>query len=283
MWNVVDRTWELRRPPVIFPNFMDFPQRPHPLPPMDREDEPLIVCVGRIEPLKGQDTLARAFAMIAPKYPRARLVIIGPDRWPGKRTFAELLPRFVPDAEIRGRIDLPGPVPLETVGQMLRAARVSVISSRGFESFSYAALEALAAARPVIATATGALPEIVQNEEGGLVVPAADAPAMADAMDRMLADRTFAQRLADAGFETARQRCHTPHVLPQIMDSYDQATTFYCQVKAARSERTALLWRRAIDTAKSQLDAERETEDPEDQEPPPRHAIELHPPRLDVA
>jgi glycosyltransferase involved in cell wall biosynthesis len=281
MRSVVERTWELRRPPIIFPNFMDFPERPHPLPPMDREDEPLIVCVGRVEPLKGQDTLARAFAMIAPKYPRARLVIIGPDRWPGKLGFAQLLPRFVPDPEIRSRIDLPGAVPLEMVGQMLRAARVSVISSRGFESFSYAALEALAAGRPVIATATGALPEMIENEETGLVVRAADAPAMAAAMDRVLSDRTYAQRLAAAGFESARQRCHTPHVLPRIMESYDQATTFYCQVQAAHSERTALLWRRAIDAARSQLDAERETED--SGEPPLRQAMELHPPRLDVA
>ena len=53
---------------------------------------------------------------------------------------------FVPDPAIRARIDLPGAVPLETVSQMLRAARVAVISSRGFESFSYAALESLAAA-----------------------------------------------------------------------------------------------------------------------------------------
>ena len=282
MAKVVQSTWELRRPPIIFPNFMDFPDRPEPLPPANREDEPLIVCVGRIEPLKGQDTLARAFAMIAPRFPRARLVIIGPDRWPGKLSFAQLLPRFVPDSEIRSRIDLPGAVPLEMVSQMLRAARVSVISSRGFESFSYAALEALAAARPVLATDTGALPEMIEDGKTGLVVRAADAPAMAAAMERLLSDRTYSQQLAAAGFETARGRCHTPHVLPRIMDAYDQATTFYSQVKAAHSERTALLWRRAIDAARRDLDAERPSEAAAPEEPPPR-PIELHPPRLDVA
>ncbi|HYE18417.1 MAG TPA: glycosyltransferase family 4 protein [Tepidisphaeraceae bacterium] len=251
MKNVVDRTWDLRRPPIVFPNFMDFPEERHPMPP--ENGQPHIVCVGRIEPLKGQDTLAQAFSLIARKYPAARLVIVGPDRWPGKRSFAQLLPRLVPDPEIRSRIDLPGAVPLEKVSNMLRAARVAVVSSRGFESFSFAALESLAAGRPVVATATGALPEIVEHEQTGLIVPASDPRSMADALDRMLSDRTYAERMAAGGFETARARCHTPRVLPQIMSSYDEATSFFCQVKAARSERTARSWRDAIDSARKQL------------------------------
>jgi len=251
MKNVVDRTWDLRRPPIVFPNFMDFPEERHPMPP--ENSTPHIVCVGRIEPLKGQDTLARAFSLVARKYPGARLVIVGPDRWPGKFSFTNLLPKLVPDPEIRARIDLPGPVPLERVSNMLRAARVAVVSSRGFESFSFAALEALAAGRPVVATATGALPEIIEHEQTGLIVPASDPRSMADALDRMLSDRTYAEGLAAAGFETARGRCNTPQVLPQIMASYEEATGFYSQVKSARSERTARSWRDAIETARQEL------------------------------
>jgi|GEM_PF-2030779 len=255
MKNVVTKTWDLRRPPVVFPNFMDIPESLHPLPPENAQ--PQIVCVGRIEPLKGQDTLAKAFSLIAHKHPGARLVIIGPDRWPGKLRFADLLPSIVPDPAIRARIDLPGAVPLETVAGMLRAARVAVISSRGFESFSYAALESLAAARPVVATATGALPEIIEHEKTGLIVPAAEPRAMAIGMDRLLSDRTYSEQLAAAGFESARQRCHTPRVLPQILQSYEEATNFYCHVQAAHSERTALMWRSAIDEARARLDQER--------------------------
>jgi hypothetical protein len=59
--------------------------------------------------------------------------------------------------------------------------------------------------------------------------------------------------MAAGGFETARARCHTPRVLPQIMSSYDEATSFFCQVKAARSERTARSWRDAIESAREQL------------------------------
>jgi glycosyltransferase involved in cell wall biosynthesis len=284
MRDVVQKGWDLRRPPVVFPNFMDIPEHRHPLPAEDAE--PHIVCVGRIEPLKGQDTLAQAFALVARRYPRARLVIVGPDRWPGKRTFAQLLPRLVPDPEIRSRIDLPGAVPLDKVANMLRAARVAVVSSRGFESFSFAALESLAAGRPVVATATGALPEIVEHEQTGPIVPASDPRSMSDALDRLLSDRAYSERLAAAGFDTARQRCHTPRVLPQIMASYDEATSFFCQVKAARSERTARSWRSAIDAARQQLLGEVEQavdETPRDQ----LAAMRPMPPsarrRLDVA
>jgi len=277
MKNVVTKSWELRRPPVVFPNFMDIPETLHPLPP--ENGKPHIVCIGRIEPLKGQDTLARAFSMIAPKYPGARLVIIGPDRWPGKHRFSELLPKIVPDSEIRSRIDLPGAVPLENVSNMLRAARVAVISSRGFESFSYAALESLAAARPVIATATGALPEIVEHEQTGLIVPAADPRSMATAMDRLLSDRSYSEQLAAAGFESARQRCHTPRVMPHILQTYEEATNFYSHVQSARSERTALHWREAIEEARQQLEQERQNE-PEHPDPRPMHDFM---PKLDVA
>jgi len=256
---------------------MDIPETLHPLPP--ENGKPHIVCIGRIEPLKGQDTLARAFSMIAPKYPGARLVIIGPDRWPGKHRFSELLPKIVPDSEIRSRIDLPGAVPLENVSTMLRAARIAVISSRGFESFSYAALESLAAARPVIATATGALPEIIEHEQTGLIVPAADPRSMAVAMDRLLSDRTYSEQLAAAGFESARQRCHTPRVMPHILQTYEEATNFYSHVQSARSERTALHWREAIEEARQQLEQERQNE-PEHPDPRPMHDFM---PKLDVA
>jgi glycosyltransferase involved in cell wall biosynthesis len=276
------RGWHIIIKNVVFPNFMDIPERQPPLPGPDGPQ--YILCVGRIEPLKGQDTLARAFALVAHKYPAARLVIVGPDRWPGKHRFSELLPELIPDPEIRARIDLPGAVPLEKVAQMLRSARLAVVSSRGFESFSYAACEALAAGRPVISTNIGALPELVQHERTGLTVPAGDPRAMAEAMDRALADRAESQRLAAAGFEHVRERCHTPRVLPQILNVYEDATNFYSQVKAAGSERTAVNWRAAIADARDRLDAERSPDPGHDVRgtaDPPTPADFL--PKLDVA
>ena len=164
---------------------------------------------------------------------------------------------------------------------MLRQARVAVISSCGFESFSYAALESLAAGRPVIATATGALPEIIEHEKTGLIVPSADPRSMALAMERLLDDRTYSEQLGATGFESARQRCDTPRVLPQILQTYEEGTNFYSHVQAARSERTALQWRSAIEAAQQQLERERQ----QDAEPidDPLSPPEFLPSKLDVA
>ena len=53
--------------------------------------------------------------------------------------------------------------------------------------------------RPTVATRVGGMPEAVRHEETGLLVPPADAPALAAAIERLLSDRTEAQRLARAG------------------------------------------------------------------------------------
>jgi glycosyltransferase involved in cell wall biosynthesis len=248
----VERSWRLRRQPMVVPNFMDIPTAPAPLP--ADESAPRILCVGRIEPLKGQDTLARAFALIAGDFPSARLSIVGPDRWPGKIRFRELLPRLIPDPAIRARIELPGAVSLDKVGSLLREARLMVCPSRGFESFSYAALEALAAARPIIATRTGALPELIQHEQTGLIVPPSDPLTLADAMYRLLSDRSTSEQLALAGHARARQCYDTAHVLPRILAAYADATDFFCSVRSAGSERTARQWRRAREAAAVEAD-----------------------------
>ena len=237
MLREVDHSWKLRRPPVVIPNFIDVPHRPAAAP---EGDAPYIVCIGRIEPLKGQDTLVRAFAMVGRAHPRARLALVGPDRWPGERRFAQVLAELAPDPAIRQRIEMPGAVALDQVAQYLRQAHVVVIPSRGFESFSFAALEALASARPVVAANVGALPEIVRHEETGLLVPPDDPHGLADAIERLLEDRRLATALALAGHTRARQQYDTSAVLPRILAAYDQATDFFCSVNAAGSERTAI-------------------------------------------
>lgn len=221
----VERSWNLRRPVRVIPNFMDVPSDVDALPPDDAPQH--ILCTGRIEPLKGQDTLARAFALVAHKHPRAELHLIGPDRWPGRHRFAELLSRWVPDGRIRARIHLPGPQPLEEVTRRLRHARLACVTSIGFESFSYSACEAMAAARPLIVTTTGALPELVDHERTGLVVPPRDPHPLASAIDRLLADRDLAESLRRAAHATAKSRYDTPVVLPRMLDAYHEARDYF--------------------------------------------------------
>jgi glycosyltransferase involved in cell wall biosynthesis len=220
----LEKSWKLRRPPKVIPNFMDVPGAPALLP--GDEGPARIICAGRIEPLKGQDTLARAFAIVAKRNPRAELWFLGPDRW-GKTAFAELLPKIVPDAGIRARIHMPGLVPLAQIGEHLRNARLAVIASIGFESFSYSTLEAMAAARPTIVTRTGALPELIEHERSGLVVSPNEPHEMAAALERYLGDRSLSDACRLAAFARAKKHYDTGVVLPQMMESYQSAADFF--------------------------------------------------------
>lgn len=248
----LQRGWRLRREPCVVPNFIDVPNEAAALP--AEEGTQNIVCVGRIEPLKGQDLLVRAFGMIAGKHPRARLQIIGPDRWPGPRSFHQLLSGLVPDPAIRERIEMPGTVTMGDVAGILRGARLVSVPSRGFESFSFAALEAMAHARPIVATSVGALPELIQAEQNGLLVPPEDPALLASAIDRLLHERCESEVFGLAGHALARERYDTPRVLPRIMAAYEDGSDYFYQVRAAGAEGSARQWRRALEAARDWRD-----------------------------
>ncbi len=88
--------------------------------------------------------------------------------------------------------------PLADVAPMLAAADALVMPSH-HEGLGVAALEAMAAGLPVVASRVGGLPDAVVHEETGLLVPPGDAPALAAAIARLAADPILARRLGDAG------------------------------------------------------------------------------------
>src|ERR1700751_3099138 len=91
------------------------------------------------------------------------------------------------------------------VPDFLAALDVAVLTSRA-EGMSNAVLEYMAAARPIVATAVGATPELIRDGVHGLLVPPGDPGALAAAMDRLLTDRSLACRLAEAARERAVKR-----------------------------------------------------------------------------
>jgi glycosyltransferase involved in cell wall biosynthesis len=88
------------------------------------------------------------------------------------------------------------------VEEAIERAAIVVVPSLG-EGFGMVALEAMERARPVIASAVGGLPEIVADGETGLVVPPADADALADAIAALAGDLERAQEMGRAGRERA--------------------------------------------------------------------------------
>ena len=97
---------------------------------------------------------------------------------------------------IADRVRFLGPQPRERVVELFRAADASILSS-SWENFPHTVVEALAAGTPVLATATGGVAEVVEDEVNGLLVPPGDADSLAAAVRRFFADADLRSRLRE--------------------------------------------------------------------------------------
>ncbi len=219
------RNWTLRRPMQVVPNFIDVPESAAELP---GDDGALrVLCVGRLEPLKGQDTLCRAFAMIADRHPRAELWLVGADCWGRGRTFARVLQQIVPDPAIRQRIHLTGVVSSAEVDRHGHDAHVYVQASIGFENFSLSTLEAMALGRPIIATKTGGLPELLDHGKAGVLVEPGSTEELAAGLDGFLSNAGQRGQYGQLAFQRAKAVYDTPRVLPQLIAIYEEAAVCF--------------------------------------------------------
>jgi glycosyltransferase involved in cell wall biosynthesis len=111
--------------------------------------------------------------------------------------------------------------PAELQHLYARAAVVACPSRR--EGFGVACLEAMAHARPVVASAVGGLTDLVADGETGILVPPRDPRALREALERLLADRDLRRRLGAAGRERARERFSWPAVTEATLAAYRMA------------------------------------------------------------
>jgi glycosyltransferase involved in cell wall biosynthesis len=195
--------------------------------------EAVVGFVGRLDPVKNPEGFVRAAALVLARRPRARVAVAGegPLR-PGLAALAA-------DLGIAARFDWRGEV--ADIVEFLAGVDIVVSSSRA-EGLPNALLEAMAAARPVVATAVGGVPELVRDGVEGLLVPPDDPAALATAVDRLLADPALARRLGESG----RARCLQGY---DIADTVRRLTDLYESLLSApprsRLGRLALLARRS--------------------------------------
>ncbi|MFQ5761552.1 MAG: glycosyltransferase family 4 protein, partial [Candidatus Bathyarchaeia archaeon] len=106
---------------------------------------------------------------------------------------------------------------------LYRAADAFVYMSRGGEGIPRAILEAMASAKPVIATAVAGIPEVMQDNQTGFLVPMNEPTQLAERLCMVLADRGLARRIGDNARSWVQLRHSWEVVAPQLRDALKTA------------------------------------------------------------
>lgn len=172
-----------------------------------------IGAVANLTPVKDHAMLLRAFARVVRRFPATQLVLVGegPQREPLQALTRELA--------LEDRVVFAGFQPNQPNPHFL--FDISVLSSVS-EGLPNSLLEAMAAGRPVVATAVGAVPEAVVHGESGLLSPRADPVRFADSLEQLLASPARARCMGDAGLWRARERFAPEVALAQLDALYQR-------------------------------------------------------------
>lgn len=169
---------------------------------------PSVIFVGRLVEEKGADVAVRAMHQLNGT---AKLDIIGDG--PQRATLEEL----TRELSLEGVVRFYGQVGDDQKRRMLAEASVMIVPSRHEELFGMVAAEAALASLPVVASDRGGLPEVVTDQETGILIPPDDASALAAALRRLLDDPALAAKMGRAG----RSRTLREYSLEKMVDRYE--------------------------------------------------------------
>ncbi|HEX7121120.1 MAG TPA: glycosyltransferase family 4 protein [Gemmatimonadaceae bacterium] len=184
---------------------------------------PVICCVSRLVPRKGQDMLIRALPAVAREVQDVRLLIVGIG--PYEQSLKALAQR----TGVADRVVFAGAVPYEELAAYFRAGDVFAMPCRarwfGFdiEALGAVFLQAAAVGRPVIAGDSGGAPETVRHGETGLVVDPTRPEPLAQALISLLSDPARARAMGDAGARWMHTAWTWEHMAARMTRLFEEA------------------------------------------------------------
>lgn len=185
-------------------------------------DRPAVLFAGTVSRRKGFLVLLDAIPRVLERLPRARFYVIG-GGWHTDLP-AEKVREHVRGNRLEESVKLIGPLPQESLFPWYAAADLTVIPSY-YETFCLTALESMAHGTPVVASASGGLPEVVEDGVSGLLVPPGDPRALADGILKLLENPDLRRRMGQAGRRRAAAF--------GVEESVRQAVEFYERVLRA--------------------------------------------------
>jgi glycosyltransferase involved in cell wall biosynthesis len=173
-------------------------------------DAVVVGCIARLAPVKDHATLLRAVNQLCRMWPQLHLMLVGDGE---SRADLE---RLATQLGIRERVHFTGFRPNEP--NLHHVFEVSVLTSLS-EGFPNSLVEAMAAGRPVVATAVGGNVDAVRPETGFLVPVGAPAE-LASAIDRLLSEDSLRLRMGAAARDVAQREYHAGSVIPRLEQLY---------------------------------------------------------------
>jgi D-inositol-3-phosphate glycosyltransferase len=166
-------------------------------------DHPVLLFVGRIQPLKGLTVAIGALAELSSRHPDAVLVAVGGQSGLGGSEEMAAAQALIARHGLQDRVRFVAPQPHHMLSTYYRAADVCIVPSRS-ESFGLVALEAAACGTPVVAAAVGGLRTLVDEGVTGFLVDTRDPADYAGAVATLLDDHGLSAKIAEAAAERAR-------------------------------------------------------------------------------
>jgi glycosyltransferase involved in cell wall biosynthesis len=176
---------------------------------------PMILTVAGLIRRKGVDTILRALGRLRDSHDFTLVVC-------GRGPEASALRKLAGDLGLADRIDFRGHVPRDEIQRYFAACDVFVLASR-IEAAGNVLLEAMAAGRPVVTTASGGPAEYVRNDRTGFVVPVDDDSAMSERIGLLLDEPALQDRLGTEGRRVADKEHEYGALLRGFRDAYGQA------------------------------------------------------------
>ena len=189
----------------------------------DMSKQPSILFVGRFDLHKGGDLMLESFRLLALKNKEIKLLFVGPDRGVSINgqllSFGSYLERFIPEDNIKKRIQFLGHCNSDTIADLRKTALVTVICSR-YEVFCIALLEALAAGCPTVATAVGGIKEIITHGYNGLFAEPESAESIAEKVLELIDNPEMMKILSKNAIEDSKRRFSPTVIAAQTLDYY---------------------------------------------------------------
>jgi len=178
---------------------------------------PLLLFVGRIQPLKGVAVAVRALSALTADHPDARLVVVGGPSGPQGDAEVDRTQALVSELGLGDRVVFVPPQPHELLSTYYRASDVCLVPSRS-ESFGLVALEAAACGTPVVASDVGGLRSLIDHGRTGYLVEEPTPDAFAAWVRQILAEPLLAERLSTGSVLRARRYtwARAAHLLTEI-------------------------------------------------------------------